>query len=449
MSYIPLSKKDIEAMLKRVGLSSLDELFTSIPREIRWEGPLDLPPPLTESELFEYFNDLSRKNIFPEFLSFLGAGAYAHTIPAVVDYLSSRGEFVTPYTPYQPEVSQGTLQIIFEYQTLICQLTGLEVANASLYEGATATAEAVLMAQRLKNRSKILVARTLHPQYRQVIASYIRNLGLTLEEIDYDSRSGRLLLDDLKNKLDDQVTALVVQNPNFFGVIEEPEEAFTLARQNGALNIAVVTEALSLGLLQPPGKYGADIACGEGQSFGLPLSFGGPYLGFIACRQEFLRQLPGRIAGQTRDAEGRIGYVLTLSTREQHIRREKATSNICTNQAWCALRATIFLETLGPRGLKEMAYYNLQKANYALESLLALNGLKRRFEGPIFNEFVLESEKPLNQIYIRMMEKGIIAGYPLERDFPELKNCLLLCVTEVHSRAKIEKLIEAFKEALA
>jgi glycine dehydrogenase subunit 1 len=449
MSYIPLSKKDIEAMLKRIGLSSLDELFTSIPREIRWEGPLDLPPPLTESELFEYFNDLSRKNIFPEFLSFLGAGAYAHTIPAVVDYLSSRGEFVTPYTPYQPEVSQGTLQIIFEYQTLICQLTGLEVANASLYEGATATAEAVLMAQRLKNKSKVLVARTLHPQYRQVIASYIRNLGLTLEEIDYDSRSGRLLLDDLKKKLDDQVTALVVQNPNFFGVIEEPEEAFTLARQNGALNIAVITEALSLGLLQPPGKYGADIACGEGQSFGLPLSFGGPYLGFIACRQEFLRQLPGRIAGQTRDAEGRIGYVLTLSTREQHIRREKATSNICTNQAWCALRATIFLETLGPRGLKEMAYYNLQKANYALESLLALNGLKRRFEGPIFNEFVLESEKPLNQIHIRMMEKGIIAGYPLERDFPELKNCLLLCVTEVHSRAKIEKLIEAFKEALA
>jgi glycine dehydrogenase subunit 1 len=449
MSYIPLSKKDIEAMLKRIGLSSLDELFTSIPREIRWEGPLDLPPPLTESELFEYFNDLSRKNIFPEFLSFLGAGAYAHTIPAVVDYLSSRGEFVTPYTPYQPEVSQGTLQIIFEYQTLICQLTGLEVANASLYEGATATAEAVLMAQRLKNKSKVLVARTLHPQYRQVIASYIHNLGLTLEEIDYDSRSGRLLLDDLKNKLDDQITALVVQNPNFFGVIEEPEEAFTLAHQKGALNIAVIAEALSLGLLQPPGKYGADIACGEGQSFGLPLSFGGPYLGFIACRQEFLRQLPGRIAGQTKDTEGRIGYVLTLSTREQHIRREKATSNICTNQAWCALRATIFLETLGPRGLKEMAYYNLQKANYALESLLALNGLKRRFEGPIFNEFVLESEKPLNQIYIRMMEKGIIAGYPLERDFPELKNCLLLCVTEVHSRAKIEKLIEAFKEALA
>lgn len=448
MSYIPLSKKDIEQMLKRIGLSSLDELFTSIPQEIRWQGPLDLPPPLTESELFEYFHDLSRKNSFPEFLSFLGAGAYAHTIPAVVDYLSSRGEFVTPYTPYQPEVSQGTLQIIFEYQTLICQLTGLEVANASLYEGATATAEAVLMAQRLKSRPKILVARSLHPQYRQVIASYIRNLGLTMEEVDYDARSGRLLLDDLKKKLNEQVTALVVQNPNFFGIIEEPEEAFALAHQKGALNIAVITEALSLGLLQAPGNYGADIACGEGQSFGLPLSFGGPYLGFIACRQEFLRQLPGRIAGQTRDAEGRIGYVLTLSTREQHIRREKATSNICTNQAWCALRATIFLETLGPQGLREMAYHNLQKANYALESLLSINGLKRRFGGPIFNEFVLETEKPWSWMSTQMIKKGIIAGYPLERDFPELKNCLLLCVTEVHSRARIEKLIEAFKESL-
>ena len=448
MSYIPLSKKDIEQMLKRIGLSSLDELFTSIPQEIRWQGPLDLPPPLTEGELYDYFHDLSRKNSFPEFLSFLGAGAYAHTIPAVVDYLSSRGEFVTPYTPYQPEVSQGTLQIIFEYQTLICQLTGLEVANASLYEGATATAEAVLMAQRLKSRPKILVARSLHPQYRQVIASYIRNLGLTMEEVDYDARSGRLLLDDLKKKLNEQVTALVVQNPNFFGIIEEPEEAFALAHQKGALNIAVITEALSLGLLQAPGNYGADIACGEGQSFGLPLSFGGPYLGFIACRQEFLRQLPGRIAGQTRDAEGRIGYVLTLSTREQHIRREKATSNICTNQAWCALRATIFLETLGPQGLREMAYHNLQKANYALESLLSINGLKRRFGGPIFNEFVLETEKPWSWMSTQMIKKGIIAGYPLERDFPELKNCLLLCVTEVHSRARIEKLIEAFKESL-
>lgn len=449
MSYIPLSKKDIEEMLRRIGVASLEELFACIPQEIRWSGPLDLPPPKSESELFEYFDNLSRKNIYPGFLSFLGAGAYPHTIPAVVDYLSSRGEFVTPYTPYQPEVSQGTLQVIFEYQTLICQLTGLEIANASLYEGATAAAEAVLMAQRIKNKSKILVARSLHPQYRQVIASYIRNLGLNLEEIAFDGQSGRLSLDDLKKQLDEDVTALVVQTPNFFGVVEEPEEAFALAHEKGAVNVAVIAEGLSLGLLEPPGNYGADIACGEGQSFGLPLSFGGPYLGFIACRENYLRQLPGRIAGQTKDAEGRTGYVLTLSTREQHIRREKATSNICTNQAWCALRATIFLETLGPKGLRELAYHNLQKAHYALEKLVALDGLKRRFGGPIFNEFVLELKPPLEKIATALMKKGIIAGYPLERDYPELKNCLLICVTEVHSREKIEMLVSSFKEVMS
>lgn len=449
MSYIPLSKKDIEEMLRRIGLSSLEELFTCIPQEIRWSGPLDLPPPLSEIELLEYFDNLSRKNAYPGFLSFLGAGAYPHTIPAVVDYLSSRGEFVTPYTPYQPEVSQGTLQVIFEYQTLICQLTGLEIANASLYEGATAAAEAVLMAQRIRNKSKILMARSLHPQYRQVIASYTRNLGLNLEEVAFDSQSGQLSLDDLKKRLNEDVTALVVQTPNFFGVIEEPEEAFALAHEKGALNIAVIAEALSLGLLEPPGVYGADIACGEGQSFGLPLSFGGPYLGFIACRENFLRQLPGRIAGQTKDAEGRTGYVLTLSTREQHIRREKATSNICTNQAWCALRATIFLETLGPKGLRELAYYNLQKAHYALESLVALEGIKRRFQGPIFNEFVLELQPPLTELLAALRKKGIVAGYPLERDYPELKNCLLICVTEVHSKEKIETLVSSFKEVMS
>lgn len=449
MSYIPLSKKDIEEMLSRIGLSNLEDLFACIPQEIRWSGPLDLPSPLSESELLEYFENLSRKNLYPEFLSFLGAGAYPHIIPAVVDYLSSRGEFVTPYTPYQPEVSQGTLQVIYEYQTLICQLTGLEIANASLYEGATAAAEAVLMAQRIKNKSKILVARSLHPHYRQVIASYVRNLGLNLEEVAFDDESGRLSLDDLKKRLNEDVTALVVQTPNFFGVIEDAEAAFALAQEKGALNVAVVAEGLSLGLLEPPGSYGADIACGEGQSFGLPLSFGGPYLGFIACREKFLRQLPGRIAGQTKDAEGRTGYVLTLSTREQHIRRERATSNICTNQAWCALRATIFLETLGLHGLQELAYYNLQKANYALENLGVIDGLKRRFEGAIFNEFLLELKPPLSQILTALMKRGILAGYPLERDYPELKNCLLICVTEVHSREKIEKLISSFKEVMS
>ncbi|MCX7972962.1 MAG: aminomethyl-transferring glycine dehydrogenase subunit GcvPA [Candidatus Aminicenantes bacterium] len=449
MSYIPLSQRDIEEMLRRIGVSSLDELFQSIPEEIRWKGSLNLPSPLSESELLEYFEKLGQKNTYPQFLSFLGAGAYPHLIPAVVDYLSSRGEFVTPYTPYQPEVSQGTLQIIFEYQTLICQLTALEIANASLYEGATAVAEAVLMAQRIRNRSKILVARSLHPQYRQVMATYVKNLGLTIEEVDFDLKSGQLSLDDLTKRLSEEVIALVVQNPNFFGVVEKLEEAFSLSHQKGALAIAVIAEGLSLGLLKPPGEVGADIACGEGQSFGLPLAFGGPYLGFIACRENFLRQLPGRIAGQTKDAEGKIGYVLTLSTREQHIRREKATSNICTNQAWCALRATIFLETLGPKGLRELAYYNLQKANYALEKLCSLPGIKRHFSGPIFNEFVLELEQPVNKITSQLLNRGIIAGYPLERDYPELKNCLLLCVTEVHSKEKIDELVRAFKEVLS
>jgi len=449
MSYIPLSPKEIQAMLQKIGVTSPEELFRCIPEEIRWTKPLELPPPLTEPELINYFQGLNQRNSYPGFLSFLGAGAYPHIIPTVVDYLSSRGEFLTPYTPYQPEVSQGTLQIIFEYQTLICQLTGLEVANASLYEGATAAAEAVLMAHRIKNKPKILVAKTLHPQYRQVIATYVRRLGLKIEEIGFNLESGRLSLDDLRKHLDEEVAALVIQSPNFLGIIEEPGEAFSLIKGRGALAIAVVAEALSLGLLQPPGKYGADIACGEGQSFGLPLSFGGPYLGFIACREEFTRQLPGRVAGQTKDAEGRVGYVLTLSTREQHIRRERATSNICTNQAWCALRATIFLATLGRQGLREMAYHNLQKAHYALEKLTSIPEISQPLSGPFFNEFVVSLKKPVADVFNELTKRGFIPGYILEKDYPDLKNCLLICVTEIHPQETIDRLVSALKEVFS
>ncbi len=449
MRYIPLSPEDIQEMLQKIGVKNMAELFRSIPEEIRCQRSLDLPPPLSEVELISYFEKLSEANNCLHFLSFLGAGAYAHTIPTLVDYLSSRGEFLTPYTPYQPEVSQGTLQLIFEYQTLICQLTGLEVANASLYEGATAAAEAVLMAQRVKKRPRLLVARSLHPQYRQVMATYIRHLGITMEEVAFDQESGQIDLDDLKRKLNKEVIGLVIQSPNFFGVIEKPEQAFALVKEEGGLNMAVIAEALSLGLLPPPGTYGADIACGEAQSFGLPLSFGGPYLGFIASREEFLRQLPGRIAGQTRDAEGKVGYVLTLSTREQHIRREKATSNICTNEAWCALRATIFLETLGRSGLRELAYYNVQKANFALEQLTSLPGVKRRFQGPIFNEFVLELPLPATEILSKLTQHGLLAGYPLARNYPELKNSLLTCVTDVHSKEQIDRLVKAMAEVLS
>ncbi|MBN1224579.1 MAG: aminomethyl-transferring glycine dehydrogenase subunit GcvPA, partial [Candidatus Aminicenantes bacterium] len=362
MSYISLSDKDKKEMLAKAGISSVDELFTSIPEEIRLKRDLNIPKAMSEPELEAYFGKLAGRNEENRYLSFLGAGSYPHIIPSIVDYLSSRGEFISPYTPYQAEVSQGTLQIIFEFQTLICQLTGMEIANASLYDGASGAAEAVLMAHRLKKKPKILVARTVHPQYRQVIRTYTRNLGLTIEEVAF-TESGRLDHDDLHKRLDESVSAVVTQSPNYLGVIEDLGRISDTAQVQGSLSVVVVSEALSLGILEPPGKSGADIVTGEAQSFGLPLSFGGPYLGFMSCRQDFIRQFPGRISGRTVDVEGKEGYVLTLSTREQHIKRERATSNICTNQALCALRATIFLEAMGREGLRELAWNNVQKAN--------------------------------------------------------------------------------------
>ena len=393
MSYISLSDKDKKEMMARIGISSADELFQMIPREIKLDRDLHVPGPLSEPELVCYFEKVAKKNKHSDYLSFLGAGAYAHVIPSVVDYLSSRGEFLSPYTPYQPEVSQGTLQVIFEFQTLICQLTGMDIANASLYDGASGAAEAVLMAHRLKGRPKVLLAKTLHPQYRRTIYTSLKNLDVRIEEIDY-SVSGQLDFDDLREKLDDEATCVIYQSPNFFGIIEDVKKISEFAHSHQSLSVAVIAEPVSLGLLEPPGNLGVDIVTGEAQSFGIPLSFGGPILGFMACAKEFIRQFPGRISGQTKDVEGKRGYVLTLSTREQHIRREKATSNICTNQNLCALRATIFLETLGQKGLRELAWHNIQKANYALEKIGRLDGIKRKFKGNNFNEFVLEFEKP-------------------------------------------------------
>lgn len=389
MSYISLSDKDRKEMMAKIGISSLDELFSTIPKDIMLKRELNVPSPMTELELIQLFEKITQKNNYQNYLSFLGAGAYSHVIPYIVDYLSSRGEFISPYTPYQPEVSQGTLQVIFEFQTLICQLTGMDIANASLYDGASAAAEAVLMAHRLKGKSKVIIAKTLHPHYKRVIQTYVKNLGVEIEEIKY-SETGEFDLKDLRKKLDDKTAAVVFQSPNFMGVIENLKKISDLAHGVQALSIVVVTESVSLGILEAPGKLGADIVAGEGQSFGLPLSFGGPYLGFMACCKEYIRQFPGRIAGQTKDVDGKRGFVLTLSTREQHIRRERATSNICTNQAWCALRATIFLETLGREGLKELAWQNIQKANYALDKLSQIKGIKRKFKGNFFNEFVLE-----------------------------------------------------------
>jgi len=446
MSYISLSKKDREEMLAKIGISSIEELFSSIPENLIMTDALDVPHAMTEPELIQHFMALAQRNTYHTFLSFLGAGAYSHVIPTIVDYLSSRGEFISPYTPYQPEVSQGTLQIIYEFQTLICQLTGMDIANASLYDGASGAAEAVLMAHRIKAKPKVLVAKTLHPQYREVIETYSRNLDFSVEDIAY-SLNGETDLGSLKKKIDEETSAIVVQSPNFFGVIEKLREISGLAHEHQALSIAVIAEPISLGILESPGQLGADIVTGEGQSFGLPLSFGGPFLGFMACKRELIRQFPGRIAGETKDVEGKRGFVLTISTREQHIRRERATSNICTNQAWCALRATVFLETLGKQGIKELAWQNLQKAQYAVDRITKLKGVRLKFDGAVFNEYVLEFEKPWKDIDRFLKNKGIIGGFPLEKAFPEMTNCAVLCVTELHKREDIDKLAMLLKEA--
>ena len=446
MSYISLSEKDKKEMLAKIGISSVDELFCSIPDDLKVKQKLDVPESLTEPELTRLIEEIANQNSYHHFLSFLGAGAYSHVIPSVVDYLSSRGEFISPYTPYQPEVSQGTLQVIFEFQTLICQLTGMDIANASLYDGASGAAEAALMAHRLKSRPKILVAKSVHPQYREVIQTYSRNLDLSAEEIAYSDR-GEVDFEDLNKKLDEDTSAVLIQSPNFFGVIENIDNISALTHERQALSVVVVAEPVSFGILEAPGNLGADIVTGEGQSFGLHLSFGGPYLGFMACQKEFLRQFPGRIAGETKDVDGKRGFVLTLSTREQHIRRERATSNICTNQAWCALRATIFLELLGKKGLKELAWQNIQKANYARDKITQIKGIKPRFRGACFNEFILEFENPWADIDTFLQEKGIIGGLSVEESYPELANCVLVCVTESHKKEDIDRFIGHLEEA--
>jgi glycine cleavage system P protein (glycine dehydrogenase) subunit 1 len=448
MSYLSLSDKDIKEMLARVGVGSVEDLFGCIPDAIRLKRPLDLPPARSELELVRAVEAIGAKNASAGRLSFLGGGAYEHFIPTVVDYLSSRGEFVSPYTPYQPEVSQGTLQIIFEFQTLIGQLAGLDIANASLYDGSTGTAEAVLMAQRVTGRNKVIVARSIHPQFREVVRTYIKNLGVEAVEVGYGP-DGRIDEDALGRLLDDATAAVVYQSPNFFGVIEDVQALSEAAHGRKALSIAVVAEALSLGLLEAPGRLGADIVTGEAQSFGLPVSFGGPYLGFMACKKEFLRQMPGRIAGETVDKEGRRGFVLTLSTREQHIRRERATSNICTNQALCALRATIFMETLGKQGLRELAWQNAQKAAYATDRLAAVPGVKRKLTGPVFNEFALELPKPWPAVDAALKAKGLIGGYGLGAEYPELGNAVLVAVTELRTKDEIDRLARTLREVLS
>jgi glycine dehydrogenase subunit 1 len=448
MSYLSLSDQDKKEMLARMGVASVDDLFCCIPEEVRLKRPLDLPAAQSEIELVRTIEAIGRKNAGTGLVSFLGGGAYEHFIPTVVDYLSSRGEFVSPYTPYQPEVSQGSLQVIFEFQTLVCQLTGLDIANASLYEGGTAVAEAVLMAQRVTGRNKVVLARSLHPQFREVVRTYIKNLGVEAVEVPFGP-DGRIDGAALAKVLDDKTAAVVYQSPNFFGVVEDVKALSEAAHAVKAMSVDIVAEAVSLGLLEAPGALGADIVTGEAQSLGIPLSFGGPYLGFMACRKEFLRQMPGRVAGQTADKDGQRGFVLTLATREQHIRRERATSNICTNQALCALRATIFMATLGKQGLRELAWQNVQKAAYAADRLTAVRGVKKIFTGPVFNEFAVALPKPWPVVDAALKAKGLIGGYGLEPAYPELRNAALVCVTEMRTKDQIDRLAQALEEVLS
>jgi len=438
MRYIPNSPEERGEMLASIGLDSAEELFRSIPNDVQLNRPLKITDPLSEPEVIAALEAMAAKNTAATKPSFLGAGVYSHYSPTIVDHLIQRSEFFTSYTPYQPEISQGTLQYIFEFQTLICQLTGMEVANASMYDGSTAMAEAYLMAQRVTRRNKIVVAESVHPEYREVARTYTQHGDADIVTVGFDQTSGRL--NDV-SALDENTAALVVQSPNFFGCIEDLSALASAAHAVGALFVVVVTEALSLGLLKPPGACGADIVVGEGQSFGIPMGFGGPHVGLFATQERFVRQMPGRLCGVAYDKNGNRGFVLTLSTREQHIRREKATSNICTNQGLIALAATIYMETMGKKGLQEVAMQNAQKAAYAAKQIASIEGFSLPFSAPRFNEFVVRAPRQADDVLNELRTgKGLIAGLALSKYYGDRPNDILVCVTETNSKQQIDEL---------
>jgi glycine dehydrogenase subunit 1 len=448
LRYIPNSPEERAEMLREVGLGSPEQLFDTISADILLRGPLNIPAALSEIELLAHFDRLAARNSAARRPSFLGAGAYSHYSPTVVDALIQRSEFFTAYTPYQPEVSQGTLQAIFEFQTLVCQLTGMEVANASMYDGSTALAEAVLMAERVTRRRRVVVSPALHPEYLAVAETYVAHAGIELVRGGFDEAAGLSAFGDAQ--IDEQTAAIVVQSPNFFGCVEELQQLSERAHRAGALLVVCVTEAISLGLLKSPGACGADIVVAEGQSFGVPLSFGGPYVGLFATRERYARQIPGRLVGVAYDREGRRGFVLTLATREQHIRREKATSNICTNEGLIALAATIYMETMGRRGLQEVAVQCAQKAAYAAREISALEGFSLPYSAPRFNEFVVRAPVAADELLERLAaEHGVTGGLALSRYAPERANDILVCVTETNTRAEIDALVKGLKDLTA
>jgi len=438
MRYLPKSPADRAQMLREIGCKSIDDLFAPIPAEYRLTRDVKVPRQMAESEIIDYFHDRAAANA-AGYAMFLGAGAYHHYRPVVIDAMVSRGEFLTSYTPYQAEIAQGTLQAIFEFQTMVCELTGMDVANASMYDGSTGAAEAMMMAVRVTGRKGGVVARSVHPEYREVMHTYTQHQGLPITECGY-LENGRVDMAELEGKITDDTACVLIQSPNFFGTIEDVAAVADLAHKKGALLVVSIAEALSLGIVKPPVE--ADIVSMETQSFGVPLGYGGPYAGVMATKEKFVRQMPGRLVGETKDKDGKRGFVLTLSTREQHIRREKATSNICTNQALIATMATIYMTIYGREGLKELAAQNLAKASYAAGEF----GKKGKllFGGsPRFNEFVVQTSEDAFQLNERLLKKKTVGGFPLKFHYPELGNAAVWCCTELNSKEQIDEAARA------
>jgi glycine dehydrogenase subunit 1 len=448
LSYVVNTAQEQAAMLRLIGVESIADLFENIPPDLRLNRPLDVPPALNEIDLTRHMVHLANRNRSAEdALCFLGGGSYDHFIPAVVDAVGGRSEFYTAYTPYQAEASQGSLQAFFEFQTMICQLTGLDVSNASMYEGGSSVAEAVLMAMNITGRTgKVVIADSVHPEYRKILQTYIANLSPHIETLP--TPNGFLDPDDARKVVDDTTACVVVQHPNFFGYLEEVETLARVAQDRGALFV-VSFDPISVGLLKRPGQYGADIAVAEGQSLGNPMVYGGPYLGLLACREQYVRKIPGRLVGQSVDRNGKRCWVLTLQTREQHIRREKATSNICTNQGLFALRAAVYLAALGPQGLRETAELCTRKAHYAAQQLADKAGVRQRFQRPFFKEFTVDLPQKVDPFLSRLLQRGFHAGLPLGKWYPALASCVSLAVTEKRSKGEIDALAAAFETELA
>jgi glycine dehydrogenase subunit 1 len=437
--YLPMTDQDRKAMLNTIGVNHVDELFADIPEAIRFKGKLDIPEAMSEPELVRHMRRLAGQNLdFGRVVSFLGAGMYEHHIPSVVGHVIGRSEFYTAYTPYQPEISQGELQAIFEFQSMICELTGMEVANSSMYDGPTALAEAASMASAVSRKGKVLVSRTVHPEARSVLRTLAKGLGLEIVEVPH--ADGVTDVDRLDQLADAETAAIIVQTPNFFGNLEDLSAIEPIAHRHKGLFVVSVNP-LSLGILEPPASFGADVVVGDAQPLGIPVQFGGPSCGFFATTDKLMRRIPGRIVGQTTDEDGVRGFVLTLQAREQHIRREKATSNICSNQALNALAAAVYMSALGKQGMQDVANLNLQKAHYAYRQLLNVSRVEPLFEQPFFNEFAVKLPRSAKELQKVLLEKGILGGYDLSKDYPELGDAVLLAVTEVRTKAEIDELV--------